>query len=229
MLPYLKRASYLGSYHICRRIGDLAVITVDHGFYPPQHNIVGAQVGLRGQRIHSGDATMMGELERGARVYIFETALFLHRYVPGFEHSYLHMIAPYFHARGGRSAVCDYNMTVDDVNTGARFDDVTFVVYGSEGERGPARGSDFPYRQFLPRGVEGLLTAGRSTIIQPPTMRTRWKVLMMGQVAGLAAALAVRDNRTPRQIDVKELQQLLYRKYHTPMGPPERLRELGVA
>lgn len=228
LLPYLKTASYLGSYHICRRIGDIAVITVDHGFYPPQHNIVGAQVGLRGKSIHSGDAAMMGELERGARVYIFETALFLRRYVPGFEQSYLHLIAPYFHARGGRSAVCDYNMTVDDVNTGARFHDVTFVVYGSEGERGPDTGSDFPYRQFLPSGVEGLLTAGRCTIIQPPTMRTRWKVLMMGQVAGLAAALAARDNRTPRQIDVKELQRLLRRKYHTPMGPPERLRELGL-
>ena len=59
-------------------------------------------------------------------------------------------------------------------------------------------------------------------------MRTRWKVLLMGQVAGLAAALAARDNRTPRQIDVKELQRLLHRKYHTPMGPPERLRELGL-
>ena len=229
LLPYLKKASYLGSYHICRRIGDIAVVTVDHGFYTPLRDTVGAQVGLHGAEIRSHDAEQMGELERGARVYIFETALFLRRYVPGFEGSHLHTIAPYFHARGGRSAVCDYNVTADDVNRGARFEDVTFVVYGSEGERGPDAGSDFPYRQFLPKGVEGLLTAGRSTIIQPPTMRTRWKVLVMGQVAGLAAALAARDSRTPRQIDVGELQRLLHRKYHTPMGPPERLRELGLA
>jgi hypothetical protein len=139
------------------------------------------------------------------------------------------MAAPYFHARGGRSAVCEYNVTADDVNSGARHDDVAFLVYGSEKEKGPETGSDFPYRQFIPKDVDGLLTAGRSTIIQPPTMRTRWKVFMMGQVAGLAAALAARDGCSPREIDVKELQKILVTKYQTPLGPAERLRELGLA
>jgi hypothetical protein len=228
-LPYFRQEDHLGSYHVCRRIGMHAVTTVDHGFYTPRHNIVGSQVGLRGPAILSGDARLMSELERGARTYIFDTARFLRRRIPGFENSYLHMTAPYFHDRGGRSAVCEYNVTVDDVNSGARFDDVTFIVYGSEDEKGPEEGSDFPYRQFIPREIDGLLTSGRSTIIQPPTMRTRWKAFMMGQVAGLAAALAARDGRTPRDIEVKELQRILVEKYHTPLGPPERLKELGLA
>ena len=228
-LPYMRQEDHLGSYHVCRRIADIAVITVDHGFYPPRHNIVGSQVGLEGPRIHSGDAWLMSELERGARTYIFDTARFLRRRIPGFENSYLHMAAPYFHARGGRSAVCEYNVTADDVKTGARHDDVTFIVYGSENEKGPEAGSDFPYRQFIPKGVDGLLTAGRSTIIQPPTMRTRWKVFMMGQVAGLAAALAARDGCSPRDIDVKEMQKTLVTKYQAPLGSPERQRELGLA
>jgi len=229
LIPFLKRSVYMGQYNIVRRIGDLAVITVDHGFYPPRHGLVGAQVGLWGPKIHSGDAAMWTQLEVGARLYIFDTVQFLRRHVPGFERAYLHMISPYFHARGGRSAVCDYCMSQEDVMRGARFDDVVFLVYGSEREQEAPGSSDFPYRQFLPRGLEGILTAGRSTIIQPPTMRTRWKVFLMGQVVGLAAAIAARDGLTPRQIDVKKLQRLLVHKYHIPLGPPERLRELGLA
>ena len=41
----------------------------------------------------------MNKLEVSSRIYIFETAQFLRKYVPGFEESYLHFVAPYFHAR----------------------------------------------------------------------------------------------------------------------------------
>jgi hypothetical protein len=53
-------------------------------------------------------------------------------------------------------------------------------------------------------------------------------MLMMGQAAGLAAALAARDGVEPRAIVVKELQKLLYHKYHAYVGTPERLKALGI-
>jgi hypothetical protein len=53
-------------------------------------------------------------------------------------------------------------------------------------------------------------------------------VLLMGQAAGAAAALAARSDITPRELDVKELQSLLYHKYQTPLGDERRLQELGL-
>jgi len=87
---------------------------------------------------------------------------------------------------------------------------------------------DFPYRQFLPTGVDGLHVTGRACIIQPPVMRVRWMILLMGQAAGAAAALAFQSGITPRELDVKKLQNLLYHKYQAPLGDEERLRELGL-
>jgi hypothetical protein len=119
-------------------------------------------------------------------------------------------------------------VTMDDFEKGRRFDDVVFVSYGSETEIRVEGGYDFPYRQFVPKSVNGLLMTGRAALIQPPTNRSRWKVLTMGQIAGLAAAQAVRENVTPGKIDVKHLQRTLHRKYHAYLGEPDRLKELGI-
>jgi len=228
LLPFIRRAWSVGEYRIVKRIGGVAAITVDHGFYPPQRGIAGAQVGLWGEEIDSGDAAQNSELEREARIYIFETAKFMRSHVPGFENSYLHMIAPYFHSRSGRSAVCDHVNTGEDIEEGCRFEDVVFVNYGHEQHKGPETGSDFPYRQLLPKGVEGLMATGRSAVIQPPCNRARWKMLIMGQACGVGAALAASRGVTPRQVDVGELQKILHHKYHAPLGDEARLKELGI-
>ena len=67
-----------------------------------------------------------------------------------------------------------------------------------------------------------------AAIIQPPSMRNRWKCLLMGQAAGVAAALAAKSGVTVRNIDVKELQRVLFHHYHTYMGEHDRLKELGL-
>ncbi|MFO7535252.1 MAG: FAD-dependent oxidoreductase [Kiritimatiellia bacterium] len=218
MLPFLKKAWNEGEYRIVGRVAGRAAISVDHGFYTPKRGIVGAQVGLWGSGMDCGDAALRTELEVGSRKWIFETAQFLRRLIPGFEQARLHVIAPYFHNRGGRSPICDYTLTKEDVRTGARFDDAIFHTWGDEVKEGEftMEGFDFPYRQLLPQQAEGLLMAGRSAIIQPPVNRTRYKVMLMGQAAGLAAALAARDGVSPRQIDVQELRRILVTRYQVP-------------
>jgi hypothetical protein len=151
--------------------------------------------------------------------------------VPGFERAYLHIIAPYFNSRGGRSIVSERPVTMEDVQQGRTFDDV--VLRGGHRLLGlhPVRYEttyDFPYRQFLPRGVEGLLVTGRACIVQPPVMRIRWMVMLMGQAAGLAAALSVKQGNAPRNLDVKGLQRALVDRYQVPLGDGDRLRELGL-
>jgi hypothetical protein len=251
LVPYLRAAWETGEYRYLKRVGDLGTIVLDHGLFRSvsgvqyvadplrigRYGILGALVGVHGTgKALSGDSAVMTELEVASRIYIFETAQFLTRRVPGFERAYLHMVAPYFHSRGGRSIISEHPVTVDEARSGARFDDVVFladdpeyrVSREGEGSRGMQQAYDFPYRQFLPRGVEGLLVTGRAAIVQPPCLRVRWMVFLMGQAAGAAAALATRAGVTPRDLDVGGLQRTLYHKHGVALGDAERLRELGI-
>ncbi|MHB0874824.1 MAG: FAD-dependent oxidoreductase [Anaerolineae bacterium] len=235
LIPFYKRAWEVGEYWIIKNIDDIASVSLDHGiphaaneFFGPRDGLVSTQIGLRGKAIRSGDQAMMTKLETGSRQYIFETAQFLRRYVPGFDRSYLLVVSPYFHTRGGRGIVAEYTTTMEDMEAGRRFDDVVFVHYPDRQSAEVPDGADFPYRQLLPKNVDGLLCAGLSAILQPPSMRNRWKCLLMGEVAGLAAAMAAETGSTPRAIDVRQLQRTLVQRYQAPLGSAERLRELGL-
>ena len=223
-----RKAWYLGEYQFIKRIGEIATVCPDHGFYRVTDGFVGAQLGLRGPDLRSGSADMMTELEIGCRTYIYETALFMRRHVPGFENSYLFTVSPFFHARGGRAILGQAVVTERDEASGRNFDDVIFRSFGKVKPKRGEDGYDFPYRQLLPKGVRGLLAAGRSAILQPPYNRNRWKCLVMGQAAGIAAAMAVREDTSPDKIAVRELQRTLTFKYRSPVGSPKRLQSLGL-
>ena len=69
-----------------------------------------------------------------------------------------------------------------------------------------------PYRILTPRGLDNLLVAGRCVSADRAiqgSIRVMPGCYITGQAAGMAAALAVEKNTTPRGIVVKELQQRL--------------------
>ncbi|MCU0914457.1 MAG: FAD-dependent oxidoreductase [Planctomycetes bacterium] len=69
-----------------------------------------------------------------------------------------------------------------------------------------------PYRCLLPRGLEGLLVIGLGmSMHRDATAMVRMQLDLhnQGYAAGVAAALAVRSDCTPRRIDVKALQKHL--------------------
>jgi hypothetical protein len=71
---------------------------------------------------------------------------------------------------------------------------------------------DLPYRILLPRGLENLLVAGRTIAVShviDGTTRNMLVVMRMGQVAGTAAALAVKAGVTPRALPYAQLRQTL--------------------
>jgi hypothetical protein len=246
LLPYYRAAWEAGEYKFFQEIDGLGYVYADHGLFRAvagvqdvadplrigKYGIIGALVGVRrDENPTSGDTEIMTAIEVKCRSFIFETGQFLIRRVPGFEKAYLHIIAPYFNSRGGRSIISEYPVTVEDATQERKFDDVVFRACHRLLGLHPVRyqtSYDFPYRQFLPREVDGLLVTGRACIIQPPVMRIRWMVLLMGQAAGTAAALAATADITPRELNVKELQSLLHHKYQAPLGNEERLQELGL-
>ena len=79
------------------------------------------------------------------------------------------------------------------------------------------RGRDYyyPYRTLLPVGVEGLLVAGRcfsATSDAQKMSREIPPMFVVGEAAGVAAALASRQRIHPRQLDVAEIQDSLRRQ-----------------
>jgi ribulose 1,5-bisphosphate synthetase/thiazole synthase len=71
---------------------------------------------------------------------------------------------------------------------------------------------EIPYRLLLPKGIEGLLVAGKAisaTHDALPAIRMQSDLENLGGVAALAAALAVRSGVIPRNIGIEELQDRL--------------------
>jgi len=143
--------------------------------------------------------------------------------VPGFQNSYPLVVAPYLNARGGRYLDGERRMTMEDLLAERRFDDVLYVY----SDRRAEKSCDVPYRALIPRGIDGLLACGRSSLVYGPNFRARCFMLLNGQAAGVAAALCVAGGVEPRELDVRKLQSALV-ELGCPLGDEERLRELGL-
>ena len=222
LVPYARRAWERGEYRIVQTIGDFGRV-VTRSFKPPTRGIVRSRAETNG-RIDPGDAAQVSLVEQRVREYIFEAARFFRNYLPGFEGSRLLIVAPFLGARGGRWIDAVYPIGADDVAAGAKFDDVLYVYHDSRKETG----TDIPYRSLIPTTLDGLIAAGRSAVPRSPNFRVRYSLLLMGQAAGVAAALCVRDNVEPRDLDHRKVQRVLV-ELGCPIGDNARLQELGLA
>jgi len=145
----------------------------------------------------------------------------LRKNIPGFEKAYVSKTSS-IGIRESRTVVGDYFISGDDVFNHRDFPDT--VVRGAypsdihDPKGGRTQfifindGSSYgiPYRCFLPKGIEGLLVAGRSissTQKANGTVRLQGTVMAQGQAVGTAAALAVSKGVSPRNIDIQELRK----------------------
>ena len=230
LFPYIKRAWEAERFPFVREV-EGGRLFADHGLFfgvsgpsvvdPRKREslgIAGAMVCFRGDRIPtSGDSVLMSRLEVEARKYIYEFAQFARRYVPGCADAYLHASGSYFSSRGGRSMIARKALTEEDVEGSYTCDDAMFEGRSGIVPSNPlwSRHNDyrysfqFPYRQFLPQNVEGLLATGRACIVQKPQLRMRWQMFLTGEAAGTAAALSVKARCLPSRIDVGALRNIL--------------------
>jgi hypothetical protein len=145
--------------------------------------------------------------------------------VPGFEDCYIVDIAPQVGIRETRRVTCDYMLSESDVLDCADFDDTIGVngwpieehVKGDVIFRFPdiphARGyNQLPFRMLLPLDMRNLLVAGRCAGMThggQSAARVSGACFAMGEAAATAAALALRSNAAPRDIDSGALQAKL--------------------
>lgn len=179
-------------------------------------------------RVSGVDGTDLASLtngERIARQQIDDIFSYLVNYVPGFEHARVLRTAPFLGIRETRRIVGKYIMNREDVLSCARFDDAIAVASYPLDLHHPVGGGctlewsgdcyDIPYRSLVPLNVENLLVAGRSISATHEAMsaiRVMAPCMAMGEAAGRAAKIAVRDGLTPSEIDVIKLQKELLGK-----------------
>jgi len=164
--------------------------------------------------------TTSGEYE--ARLQVEEIVRYLTGYVPGFEQAFLQRMAPFLGIRETRRITGLYEMTKEDILGCRRFADGIAVASYPLDLHHPVGGDctleysgdcyDIPYRSLLPVNVENLLVAGRSISASHEALsaiRVMAPCMAMGEAAGRAAKIAVRDGIFPSAVDVEKLREEL--------------------
>jgi hypothetical protein len=178
-----------------------------------------------GSPVDGTNAAQLSDAELQGRRQIMDFLDFLRGFVPGFENVRLLEIAPQVGVRETRRIVGEYQLTEDDVLRCASFEDSIGVngwmveehVAGDVAFRWQniphCRGfNQLPYRMLLPRVVDNLLVAGRCASMThggQSAARVSGACFVMGQAAGTAAALAIREGVQPRDVNVGDLQSAL--------------------
>lgn len=178
-------------------------------------------------RVNGVDGTDPASLTHGeieGRRQIINIQKYLIGYVPGFENAYFAKMAPFIGIRETRRIAGQYVMTSDDILSCAHFDDAIAVASYPLDIHHPDGGGctlewcgdcyDIPYRSLVPQKINNLLVAGRcisSTHEAMSAIRVMAPCMAMGEAAGRAAKIAVRDHVLPADIDIKKLQRELTR------------------
>jgi hypothetical protein len=127
--------------------------------------------------------------------------------------------APMLGIRDGACIAGDYVLTVDDLKTGRTFDDgVARGTYHLH--LGPYADPDYknvpphqiPLRSLVARDGRNLMMAGRNLSADrevQSSARVATSGAMMGQAAGIAAALAAAGNVSPRRLDPADVRRVV--------------------
>lgn len=156
---------------------------------------------------------------------------FLHEYAPGYENCYIIGSASLIGVRETRHFEGVKKITESEISDAVQHED--YVVYdaffnfdvhnitgsgldktGCQHEFKQTSGYTIPYGCLLPKNVEGLLLSGRNisgTHMAHSNFRAMPICMGIGEAAGIAASLSVKQGKLLRNIDVKDIQELLGR------------------
>ncbi len=177
-------------------------------------------------RLPGLDAAAISRAMSDGRRMAFTMADFFRRRLPGFEHACIIGLADDLGLRVTRWIDGDFKFTQAMKERPTRFDDaigrgvvqVDCKKHAGKDAWGVQTFSsdtfDIPYRCLLPRRVEGLLMgAGRSVSAESPwLLRVMAHTMVVGQGAGVAAAVAARDGVAPRQVSLAAVRDELRRQ-----------------
>ena len=192
-------------------------------FRYPVYNIMH----LNTTRIVGKNPTLVEDLteaEMTAREQMYEMFLFLKKNIPGCENCDIVESASEIGIRESRRIVGLYRITEEDVTKAHKHDDrIARATYeidihnpaGTGTYHCPVPENDFytiPYRALVPVGADNLIVAGRP-ISSSHEAHSSFRIMpitsCIGEAAGIAAALARKNDCASKDIPVKTMQDIL--------------------
>lgn len=135
----------------------------------------------------------------------------LRKYYPGMKDAYILDFASQVGTRGSRRIKGVERFTRDQIAKRTNRDDIVAVMPTLGGQEEYPR-MEMPYGILVPEKLDGLLAAGRCfSSDEIANEAANWipHCIVLGEVAGTAAALSVNNGVQPRALDVKKLQSAL--------------------
>jgi len=176
--------------------------------------------------INATDPFELTKAEIEGRRQVQEYVRFLKAEYPGFEEAYLASTACVIGVRETRRLKGEYILSGNDVVKGAKFNDAVVCCSAPIEDHNAGKGVrwkflasgnfyQIPYRSLLPKMTKNLLVAGRclsATHNGQASARNSAQCMAMGEAAGVAAALAFSKGISPKNLNVKELQENLIKQ-----------------
>jgi len=169
--------------------------------------------------IDVADAAALTRAETEIRRGYFAALYHLRAHMPGWETARIADTSRQLGVRQGRRIRGEYTVTNDDLCSSRHFDDgvarLASCMDGYALYKPAGLDYDIPYRCLVPRGVGGLLVAGRcisADYLACNSLRLIVPCFATGQAAGAAAALAAKAGVEPRAVSVDALRAALLRQ-----------------
>ena len=160
------------------------------------------------------------QTEIEGRLHLREGIEYLKKTCPYvFSDAYLVDVAPQLGVRGSHRLVGDYTMTYDDFLFHKKHDDV--IAWHSTmcalNDRAPV---EIPLRALMQKGINNISAPGRHMAADKmaiDSLNLIPQCVGTGQAAGVAAAVAIADGTTLRNVDIRKVQDILAGEQDVPL------------
>ena len=205
-----------------RKNGDWSIDKNEIGMY--EQNIPGRwKVNTtRMPHVNATDTRQISAAMVEGRKQVQEVLAFIRKYLPGGKDAQLLQVASVLGVRETRHIKGKYELTAEDILEIKHFEDaICTFAYALDIHHSEGGGVTFttvngyytiPYRCMLPENCKNLLVAGRcisGTSEAAGSYRVMPACMAMGQAAGTAASLAVKEGIAPEKVDVQKLRRIL--------------------
>ena len=154
---------------------------------------------------------------------------FYKKYMKGFEKAYIAEIATMVGIRESRNIETEYVLSAADLLRRVKFDDMfcqsnyPVDIHGKqlkcESNLAPVDDGkpwyEIPYRSLVVKGIDNLYITGRclgAEFLAQSSLRVQHSVRASGEAAGIGAALALDRGILPKQVDGKEVREIMISK-----------------
>ena len=202
-----KNGRYVATWYSLNRATVPGIVGVNHGAWRRQP--------LTSDGLNAADLT--AARRNGVHIAADLIQILRENRVPGMESCFIDQLGGILGVRDTRRVIGEYTVTYEDSQQGPAFSDSVARKYGHiDGNQlfvgGMKSGFSYPYRAMLPRGVDGLLVAGRcgsATFLGHCAGKSMGNMMEIGIAAGTAAAMCAQRGETPRQLNIDDLRHAL--------------------